>query len=160
MNNTMRFAETVILVEEGFSPHEYYCTSGYRTTGYGRKISDIKNEPLSSNKTTKAAELMFVRNKVREIEYQLMSRFPVEWNLCSAQRQAVLISMTYQLGFQGVSQFTKMWAAIKNRNFELASIEMLNSKWNKQTPNRAKRHAEVMKRGDMLQYYLTQGQIP
>lgn len=154
-----RFAITIIKVEESFRSHPYYCTSGLPTIGYGEVVGK-KNEPLPNITRTKQEAELFVVNKVREIEYQLMSRFPVEWNLCSAQRQAVLISMTYQLGFQGVSQFTKMWAAIKNRNFELASIEMLNSKWNKQTPNRAKRHAEVMKRGDMIQYYLTQGQIP
>lgn len=154
-----RFAITIIKSEEGWRQYPYYCTSGLPTIGWGRVIGK-KGEPLPSMIANKHEEELFIVNKVREIEYQLMSRFPVEWNLCSAQRQAVLISMTYQLGFQGVSQFTKMWAAIKNRNFELASIEMLNSKWNKQTPNRAKRHAEVMKRGDMIQYYLTQGQIP
>jgi lysozyme len=68
--------------------------------------------------------------------------------------------LAYQLGLTGVSQFQKMWMALSNGDFGLAAKEMLNSKWAKQTPNRAKRHVEQMERGEIIRYYLTNGEIP
>jgi lysozyme len=153
-------AENVIITEEGWSSRQYYCSEQYATIGFGRKVSDKKNTPLTNEITTKEKEIVFVREKIRELSYALMSRYHAAWNKCNQARQAILISMAYQLGLTGVSQFQKMWMALSNGDFGLAAKEMLNSKWAKQTPNRAKRHAEQMERGDVIRYYLTNGEIP
>jgi lysozyme len=152
-----RFAEMIITLDEGWKNVPYHCSEGYPTIGYGRKLSDVKFGRLPTMTVTKQDEIVFVRNKINEITFQLQSRFPVQWNICSAQRQAVLISMAYQLGTAGLSEFRNMWAAIQHRDFDKAAAEMLNSKWAKQTPNRVNRYVEIMKRGDMTQYYLTNG---
>jgi lysozyme len=52
--------------------------------------------------------------------------------------QDVLMEMCYQLGVTGVSKFKKTVAYLQNKEFKNASIEMLDSRWAKQTPNRAK----------------------
>ncbi len=152
-------AENVITIEEGFRQHVYRCTEGVPTIGYGRTIGK-KGDSLTNEVTTKEKELVFVREKVRELSYALMSRFPTAWSKCNQARQAILISLAYQLGLAGVSQFQKMWMALSNGDFSLAAKEMLNSKWAKQTPNRAKRHVEQMERGEIIRYYLTNGEIP
>ena len=54
--------------------------------------------------------------------------------------------MVFQLGRTGVSKFNNMWKCISLNKIILgASFEMLDSRWAKQTPNRAKAMAEQMK---------------
>ena len=48
------------------------------------------------------------------------------------------------MGFSGVSKFKNMIKALQNRTYKLASIEMLDSRWAKQTPNRAKELSDHM----------------
>jgi GH24 family phage-related lysozyme (muramidase) len=57
--------------------------------------------------------------------------------LNQTQKQA-LTEMVYQMGYQGVSQFKNMIQALKQGDFEGAKLHALDSKWAKQTPNRAK----------------------
>jgi lysozyme len=52
--------------------------------------------------------------------------------------------MVFQLGFDGVKNFKKMLTAIHAKDYVTASKEMLDSKWNKQTPKRAKRMSDLM----------------
>ena len=59
--------------------------------------------------------------------------------------QEILVEMVFQLGKNGVSKFRNMWKALAEKNYIGASFEMLDSKWAKQTPNRAKSIAELMK---------------
>lgn len=50
----------------------------------------------------------------------------------------VVVEMGYQLGVSGCLSFRKMWDALEAKDYETAANEMLNSKWAKQTPSRAK----------------------
>ena len=59
--------------------------------------------------------------------------------------QEILVEMVFQLGKHGVSKFRNMWKALSEKNYIGASYEMLDSRWAKQTPNRAKAMAEQMK---------------
>ena len=61
--------------------------------------------------------------------------------------QEVLVEMVFQLGKTGVSKFRNMWAALKEKtppDYKTAAAEMLDSRWAKQTPNRAKRMSDIM----------------
>ena len=59
--------------------------------------------------------------------------------------EELLIEMVFQLGMTGVSKFKNMWKALAEKNYIGASYEMLDSRWAKQTPNRAKAMAKTMK---------------
>jgi lysozyme len=61
------------------------------------------------------------------------------------QAEEILIEMVFQLGKNGVSKFKNMWKALAELNYVGASYEMLDSRWAKQTPNRAKAMAKTMK---------------
>ena len=50
----------------------------------------------------------------------------------------VVMEMCYQLGVTGVSKFKKTIAYLQDKRWEEASVEMLDSLWARQTPNRAK----------------------
>ena len=57
----------------------------------------------------------------------------------------LIIEMVFQLGKTGVSKFRNMWKALSELNYVGASFEMLDSRWAKQTPNRANGMANLMK---------------
>ena len=59
--------------------------------------------------------------------------------------QNILIEMIFQMGKNGVSKFRNMIKALRGHNYSLASSEMLDSLWAKQTPNRAKKLSNLMK---------------
>ena len=59
--------------------------------------------------------------------------------------QEILVEMVFQLGKNGVSKFRNMWKALAEKNYIGASYEMLDSRWAKQTPNRANAMAKTMK---------------
>ena len=58
----------------------------------------------------------------------------------------LIIEMIFQLGSAGVQKFRKMWEALKEDppNYFEAHVQMLDSRWAKQTPNRAHEMAEQM----------------
>ena len=49
----------------------------------------------------------------------------------------LIIEMVFQLGKTGVSKFRNMWKALSGLDYSTAASEMLDSRWAKQTPNRA-----------------------
>ena len=59
----------------------------------------------------------------------------------------VLIEMAYQMGVNGLLKFKKTLEHIENKQYEKASIEMLDSNWARQTPLRAKKLSNLMKGG-------------
>ena len=57
----------------------------------------------------------------------------------------VVTEMIYQMGYNGVSKFKNTLNYMKNGQWELASIEMLDSKWAIQTPDRATKLSKLIK---------------
>lgn len=71
------------------------------------------------------------------------------WHFQSPAQRAVLIDMAHQLGAAGLSKFKKMQAAFFAQNYDRAADEMLDSRWARQTPNRAERNSRIMRKGDV-----------
>ena len=57
----------------------------------------------------------------------------------------IIIEMVFQLGKTGVSKFRNMWKHLSALEYSDAASEMLDSRWAKQTPNRANGMADTMK---------------
>ena len=66
---------------------------------------------------------------------------------CGESRQAVLVSMAYQMGVSGLSGFRNTLKAVADGQWADAAKGMLDSKWARQTPARANRHANQMLSG-------------
>ena len=73
-------------------------------------------------------------------------------NLCedlkiSDDAKIIIIEMIFQLGKTGVSKFRNMWKALQQDppSYSVAATEMLDSRWAKQTPNRAKEMSDHMR---------------
>jgi len=64
----------------------------------------------------------------------------------SDDAKIIIIEMVFQLGKTGVSKFRNMWKALQQDppQYSVAASEMLDSRWAKQTPNRAKEMSKIM----------------
>ena len=118
---------------EGYRLDPYYCTEGFLTGGYGHRIMDGEDVPTTKEGWDKIFEQDF--NKA----WDSMERLCEENNLdIPLKAQGILCEMIFQMGATGVSKFRNMILALQSHSYMDAASEMLDSKWAKQTPNRAK----------------------
>jgi len=131
-------AADLIKIHEGFSGVPYRCPAGKITIGYGRN--------LEANPLTKDEATVLMMNDIRTIDKSLTDKYPYFLQLTSSRR-VVLISMAFQMGLHGLAAFRKMHKHLEVGNYDMAAVEMLDSHWAKQTPNRAKELSEKMRMG-------------
>ena len=121
---------------EGFRKSVYQCTEGFDTIGYGFAIKDLElDEDI--------AEEILMR-KVEKLIKRVRSKF--DWlDSVPHEVQGVLVEMSYQMGLSGVSKFKKALHAMQMFQWKLAADELLDSRWAKQTPNRAKELSDIIR---------------
>ena len=125
-----------VKLSEGFRDKVYKCTEGYDTIGYGFAIKDlVMDEDIAE---------MILRRKLDSLIDRADKKFSFLKDLPIAARD-VIYEMCYQMGISGVSKFRKTLAYLENQEFRMASKEMLDSRWARQTPNRAKKLSNVIK---------------
>lgn len=124
--------------DEGVRNFPYTDTVGKLTIGVGRNLTDVG---MSDDEVE-----LLLQNDVSKVNNQLHSRLP--WfNSIDYVRQAVLINMVFNMGFNGLEGFPKMLQAAAQGNWQEASDEMLDSQWAKQVGARATRLAQQMLTG-------------
>ncbi len=126
-----------IKIHEGCRLFPYRDTEGHLTIGYGHNLEDGISQ--------KTAEFMLIEDINKAIK-DFIIKIPegVKRNL-TPEGKEVLIEMIFQMGINKVFGFKKTLEAIKNKDPETAYKEMLDSRWAKQCPNRAKELAEIMR---------------
>ncbi len=131
--------------EEGFSEAPYADTEGYPTIGFGTKIG-TKSAPIEQYvfKVSREVGKLLIKDHLEQVENYLSNKMLSHVN---STRYTILQSMAYQLGERGLDDFKKMWQAIEKGDWEEAAKQALDSRWAIQTPNRANRHAEVLRTG-------------
>lgn len=142
--------------EEGFSAKPYYCSAGFPTIGIGQRIGP-KGAPLKLYEFTVSEPLaaVWLTEKVKET-LDDMERYPnikAAMDACNEPRKAILISMAYQMGAEGLSKFTNTLRSVAKQDWHAAQAGMLASKWRSDTPNRAHRHAIQMLNGNWYPDY-------
>ena len=121
---------------EGFRSKVYKCTEGYDTIGYGFAIKDLElDEDISE---------MILMQKLDNLMTRIGKTF-VWWRSADSTVKDVVVEMCYQLGVSGFSKFKKTIAHLENKRYGKASAEMLDSRWAKQTPNRALELSNLIK---------------
>jgi lysozyme len=113
---------------EGFRSDVYKDTLGFDTIGYGFAIKDLKmDEDIAG---------IILERKLLSLIIKVYNKFP--WvSISPDEVQEVVIEMCYQLGVSGFSRFRKTIGYMESADYEKAAAEMLDSRWAKQTPNRA-----------------------
>ncbi|EMC7876549.1 glycoside hydrolase family protein [Enterobacter roggenkampii] len=141
--------------EEGYREKPYIDTEGYPTVACGIKIGP-KGAALSNYSFSVPREVgdVWLESFVNKTIGNMNSNPSIVAALkaCNEARRDILISMAYQMGVNGLAGFKNTLAMVAAGNFAGAANGMLSSAWAKQTPNRAKRHAEVMRTGEMTVY--------
>jgi lysozyme len=128
---------------EGYRNKVYLDTLGKRTVGVGHLcVEDFWED----DKEYEESFLMEI------LEKDLQSAIDQADDMCkdlkiSSDAKILVIEMIFQLGGNGVSKFRKMWQALQQDppDYAEASVQMLDSRWAKQTPNRAQEMAGHMK---------------
>ena len=121
-----------VAVNEGFRSKVYKCTAGVDTFGHG--LTWITEEE----------SLEILANRISQLHLKLLDK--LDWYKdIPPEVQGVIIEMCYQMGFAGFCKFKKAIANMKDKNWKAAAVEMLDSKWAKQTANRANRLADIVR---------------
>lgn len=131
--------------DEGLKLKPYYCTSNKLTIGVGRNIED--------NGISEDEALYMLENDIKGVKQEVLRCFP--WLKSHDEvRQAVIINMAFNLGLPTLKKFKNMLHHLQLKNFDQASIEMLDSRWALQVKGRATRLSEMMRTGEVDNYYL------
>jgi lysozyme len=139
-------------IHEGFSQKVYVDVDKSLAIGHGYNLthnplnlpkSEIKS--LKKHGISKAEALKLTERLCEQTENRLneLSWFDSQPDYV----KYVIIDMAYNMGVNGAIGFDKSIKLIKNNKMLLASKEILNSKWARQTHGRARELAEVLKTG-------------
>ena len=121
---------------EGYRNKVYLDTLGKRTVGVGHLcVEDFWED----DKEYEEKFLMAI------LEHDLQTAIKGAKDLMSENgcmdmdeiAEEIIIEMIFQLGKTGVSKFKNMWKHLSALEYSDAASEMLDSRWAKQTPNRA-----------------------
>ena len=121
---------------EGFRSTVYQCTAGHDTLGFGFKVSDLELD------LDIAEEIL--KRKLDKLIKRVHNRFSWVSN-APEPIQEVVYNMCYQMGVSGFSKFKKTIQYLADKNYDKASKEMLDSRWARQTPNRAIALSNIVK---------------
>ena len=144
--------KSMLEYEEGRRYKPYKCSEGFWTYGIGHKMTsdELKTCATRTEVSDSAIDRMFESDKQKAIN--AASKYGWFKNL-NEPRQAVVISMIFQMGEAGFSKFQMVREYLLRGEYIEAASEMLDSRWAKQTPNRAKRHARQMRTGEWCKEY-------
>ncbi len=118
---------------EGFSSIPYVDQLGFNTIGYGHLIKENETHYFMFNYNKKHFEKIF------EIDFQKSVK---AFNNIFGKKnyskhiKNLLIEMIFQLGPEGVLKFKKMLFYLNKKQKYMVCLEMMDSLWYKQTPNR------------------------
>ena len=149
-----------LIAHEGLRLQVYKDTLGIDTIGIGRNLEDrgITKEELDwmdipsmdavyEYGITEADAMHLAKNDVQIVEEELVRAHPCVEEL-DAVRQLVLMDMAFNMGVPRLCKFKKMWNAIHEKKFDVASKEMLDSRWANQVKSRAVKLANAMHNGE------------
>ena len=149
-----------LVKHEGLRLQVYQDTLGIDTIGIGRNLEDrgISKEELDELDIptidhvykygiTEADAMVLAENDVQIVEEELLRAHPCVEDL-DAVRQLVLVDMAFNMGVPRLCKFKKMWNAVHENKFDVASKEMLDSRWANQVKSRSVKLANAMHNGE------------
>jgi len=119
----------------------YADSLGKLTLGIGHLVTDEDNIDLNKEYSDEFIYKLFDKDFDKAIEGA--ARVCQGMDLPD-RKFGVFIEMAFQLGATGLSKFKKALAAARDHQWEECHDQLLDSRWYKQTPNRAKQLAMIM----------------
>ena len=139
-----------LLSDEGYRTNVYKDSEGYLTVGIGHKLTDEEKEIYKEGDYVPTDVVKeFTENDINKfinITNEVMENKGLLDSKLYKENEDMFVSFFYQLGKDGGLGFNNMWDAIDKGDAQGAYDAALDSKWAKQTPNRAKRFAKMLKK--------------
>lgn len=140
----------ILNFEEGYKERPYLDTLGYPTVAGGIKIgpqgASLANYTFSVPRAVGDVWKQIIVDS-KQAEMARNTSIFAALKQCNPAREDILTSMAFQMGTDGLAKFRKTLLFISNGEFISAAKEMLDSSWARQTPQRARRHSEVIRTG-------------
>ena len=135
--------EEKVKLHEGFVSKIYLDSLSKKTIGWGHLITSDDHFKEGVEYSKEELEDVFQKDLKRAMDD---ADDLIKTKIADKARE-VIIEMVYQLGKTGVSKFKNMWSALQESppNYFEAHVQMLDSRWYKQTPNRCGELSETMK---------------
>jgi len=128
---------------EGLVLRAYQDSLGNWTIGIGHKITKNDTFLFNESKTINLieADKIFAEDWAKAVKGAKSLSYWLEMHHLV---KCVIIDMHFQMGHRGYKSFKKMETALKQRNYIEAAKELMDSRYAKQTPERAKENYELM----------------
>lgn len=134
-----------LIREEGLKYEIYRCSEGFPTAGIGHLITEWDEEyyslPIGSEVSKEQVDKWFEADLY--IAINDMEKFCEGMSVDENVKECVT-QMAFQLGLPRLNKFKNFKQALINGDIAKAQAEMKDSRWYKQTTNRAERLIEKM----------------
>ncbi len=128
----------MLKLHEGLMLKPYQCTAGKTTIGYGRNLDDM-------GITEDEAEAL-LHNDIARVRRELAA-LDIGSGLDDV-RAAAVVDMCFNLGINRLLRFRNFLSALRDKDFERAAREMVDSRWYRQVGTRAERLVQMMRTGE------------
>ena len=125
----------MLLRHEGIKLKPYRCSSGKLTIGVGRNLEDTG--------ISEGEAFVMLNNDVNRVRRGLDKYLPW-WRTQPDPVRIVLQNMAFQMGVEGLLEFTVTLGLLQRGRYADAPKAMLDSEWAKQTPKRAQELAALV----------------
>ena len=133
--------------DEGCKYEIYNDHLGYATFGIGHLVTDSDLEYGQEIGTEVSKERVDECFKADiEITIEDCNILYSNFNDIPEEAQLILANMMFNLGRPRLSKFLKLKAAVDSEDWMEASVQMMDSKWARQVPNRAERLCSRMEK--------------
>jgi len=141
--------------EEGRKRIPYLDTTGHLTVGVGHNLDDTRSIPegvvnevlRTATWTDKAVQMLFEHDMATAYKHATIIMGDDKFKTLSDNRKCVIISMAFNLGYTGISKFTKFLGAMGRGDYVTAAAELLDSKAARQLPARYGRMSQMVLNG-------------
>jgi lysozyme len=134
-----------LIEDEGIKYEVYLDHLGYKTFGIGHlcKATDPENDFEVGQEVSKERVDECFSNDIDKVIEDCIVLYDDFYTLPD-EAQLIIANMMFNLGRPRLTNFVRMRKAVNEHNWQEAKIQMLDSKWARQVPNRAKRLSERM----------------
>ena len=135
-----------IAIDEGIKYEIYLDHLGLPTFGIGHLVRDDdpeSGEPVGTAVSEDRVNECF--DKDVEIVIDDCRQLYEDFDDLPAEAQLIIANMMFNMGRPRLSQFKGMKRGVDNRDWDTAADEMVDSRWYRQVPNRAKRLVSRMR---------------
>ena len=127
---------------EGYRDRPYLDSLGKATIGFGHLITE--EDEFEEGKQYPKEQLLKLFDKDFAKAEMGADQLVGHIQELHIEAKNIVTEMVFQLGTQGVRNFKNMISALEERNYQRASMEMLDSRWHAQTTNRCESLSKIM----------------